>query len=909
MSAGSDHDRLEKLIETRSMQACLDFLAARSPEERRSFAQLAKQKYKDAERAWMSDGGNPRAKRLGRNSVWDVQENAKVCLLATSTPGELKKLGWRAVPRDGFIVDVVRTLQPDWANDWAQQLVENEPRMFSNIRLLYEAGLCEKPKSDGYILGMIESLPGWRVGPTGLWDKDTSLADRIRNTPDIRDEDIWRLFEVEGGGDLSLATFDKYMGGKKVGGWTAALVELAADGTLNRDRLLDASLNALERDFAQFRAGWFSRFHEYLEPSLDERAARLDQYLHLLGSAIPPTVSFALKAVALLDKADRLPPEDAIAHLRPVLHARAKGTVNIGLRLLATATKRKPDAAMQAALLATEALIHETADVQKKVLDLIESLGGTGDTVVVEAMRAYAEAIAPSLRHRYEEMAGSNDQSAKPEERHLPGAPLEIVELQPITSFDELNSAWLRVLEDPSEPLEIERVIAALARHGADKPENFAKVIGPLVKRAGAIVKREPEDRLQLHIAWLALAYSMNADIDIETAEATNKRLRVSLETVFARRNRDILAHIRGGYRLPLVSAPTDNRGFVAAEQLIARYGNYKSNKIEPGKSDIVLALLRLAPEGRTEALAGFAPDDDHERAIAFALGGDQAPGKLGYLWVAAAAARRPYEDQPAIAKKHGYGNPDAGTRARYTIRFDKDQYLTSVSVDPPVRSVVPDGYIPSLFHIPAEGAWNLWSTCGEHANMIRWSSTVWPLNQEPFFSQGVRVFDHSRRLANSPYAAFIEPMLESHVNVGEVGSPLLLLGLASSDPAVRSVAIDALAGAVAEGRLSLDLMRQSMAALIPSGHVPIGRLTKALGEVSGVSQQHASFIRDLIAGSLRHDPSAPPRDIGGLVELLYELSVATSMSIDDTMAVEYLRGVKKGGKLKRFAQRLLDEQ
>lgn len=909
MSVGSDHERLEKLIETGSRQACLDFFAARSPEERRSFAKFAQRKYKEADQAWLSASGNRQARRRGRNSVWDELENARVCVFAAATPAVLKQLGWRVLPGDGFIVKVIRTLALDWASDWAQHVVENEPRTFSDIRLLYEAGLCDKPTSDGYILGMIDSLPGWRSGSMGLWDKDTSLADRIRNTPDIRDEDVWRLFEVEGGGDLSLATFDKYIGGKKTGGWTAALAELAADGTLSRDRLLDESLNALERDFAQFRAGWFSRFHEHLEPSLEERAARLEQYLRLLGSAIPPTVSFALKAIVLLDKADRLPPDKVLAHLRPVLHARAKGTVASGLRLLMKAAKAKPDTADQAALLATEALIHEAPDVQKKALDVIESLGGTDAPVVIEAMRAYAETIAPSLRHRFEEMAGSNGRSEEPEEQESPGAPREIVELPPITSFDELNAAWLRVMEDPSEPLEVERVIAGLALHGADKPDDFAKAVGPLLKRAGTIVERAPEDRLQFHLAWLAIVYALDADMDIDAVEAANKGLRIALETVFARRSRDVLAQIRAGCRLQLMSTPTDNRGFVAVDRLIARYADYKSNKIQPGMTDMVLSLLRLAPEGRVEALAGFAPADEHERAIAFALGGDQTPGELGWLWVAAAAARRPYEDQPAIAEKHGFGLPDAGTRAQYTVRFDTNQYRPNVSVQPSVEHAAAEGYIPSLFHIPAKGTWNLWSTCGEHANMIRWSSTVWPLNQEPFFSQGVRVFDHSQRLANSPYAAFIEPMLESHVNIGEVGSPLLLLGIASSDPAVRSVAIDAAVGAIAEGRLSLDLLQQTMTALIPSGHVPVGRLTKALGEVSGVSRQHAGFTRDLIAGSLRHDPSTPPRDIGGLVELLYELSVATSTPIDDTDTVKYLRGVKAGGKLKQFADRLLVEK
>ena len=40
-----------------------------------------------------------------------------------------------------------------------------------------------------------------------------------------------------------------------------------------RQRLLDASLAALARDFSTYRAGWFSRFHESLAPTDDERAA------------------------------------------------------------------------------------------------------------------------------------------------------------------------------------------------------------------------------------------------------------------------------------------------------------------------------------------------------------------------------------------------------------------------------------------------------------------------------------------------------------------------------------------------------------------------------------------------------------------------------------------------------------
>lgn len=919
MTPSADLDKLTKLIETGSMQACLEFFADKSPEERRPFAKLSIKKYKDADREWLSEGGDPRARRPGRNSIWDEQENAKVCILASATPGELRKLGWRVVPRDGFVLDVIRTLQPDWASNWTQELVENEPRMFNDIRLLYQAGLCDKPAGDGYILGMIECLPGWAHVHPGLWDKDMSLADRIRTTPDIRDDDVWRLFEVEGGGDLSLATFDKYIGGKKVGGWTEALTELSEDGTLSRDRLLDESLRALERDFAQFRAGWFSRFHEHLEPTLDERAARRDQYLRLLGSTIPPTVSFALKAIALLDKAGELPPEDLLASLRPVLQARAKGTVTTGLRLLANAAKRAPDLAAKKARLATEALIHEAADVQKKALDVIDSLAGKGDPAISAAMLAFADGIAPSVRKRFEELAGDTGAPLHDDSPAASSPVQQVVSVEPVESFAELNHALLQVLEDTSDPLAVERVLDGLARHGADRPTDFSKVMGPLGKRANAIIKRQSLDQTQYQLARLIHAYvfdeNLSEDDEVRYPEAVlgafagqKERQQYSFEGVFVRRNIDLLTQVRSGHRLPLLGAPTDSRGFVAADVLIARYDDYKKTKVEPGPTDMALALMRLSPEERDTALAELAQDDDYERAIAFALGADVSPGKVDWLWVAAAAARLPYEDQPAIAKKHGRRNPDAGTKAQYAIRFKKDKYFTwlGVFVEPKIRKTVPKTHIATLFHMTTAGDRSYGSVCGFHVNMIRWCSTVWPLNQEALFSQGVLIFDHSQRLANTPYVGFIEPMLESHVAIGQMGAALLVLSLASSDPAVKGVALDAAIASINEGRLVPEFMRQTLAALVPSGHAPVGRWTKSLTELAGVSEEHAVFVRNLITGSLRHDPCEAPRDMGGLVELLNELSVATSTPITDARSLEFLRGVTGGGKLKRFAGKLL---
>src|SRR5262249_1057439 len=161
------------------------------------------------------------------------------------------------------------------------------------VRRFIKAGLCGKPVTERYVLGMIVGLCAFHENKTTVYD--ALLADK-----DLLADDAWRLFEVEGDKELTLAARDKYSPGDNT--WTYALLRLANEEKLPRARLLDASLDALKRDFAQFHAGWFSQFHEALEPNLSERAERCERYLGLLGSRIPPTVSFALKSLQILEK-------------------------------------------------------------------------------------------------------------------------------------------------------------------------------------------------------------------------------------------------------------------------------------------------------------------------------------------------------------------------------------------------------------------------------------------------------------------------------------------------------------------------------------------------------------------------------------------------------------------------------
>ena len=193
----------------------------------------------------------------------------------------------------------------------------------------------------------------------------------IADDPGLLDVEAWRLFEVEGGGEDSLANHEKFFGDT----WGDVFRDLAArDPADARSGCSTSSLAALARDFSTYRAGWFSRFHESLAPTDDERAQRADAYLGLLRSRVGPTVSMAIAALVRIDRAGRLPADDLLDRISPVLGDGPAGTAKAALGLVGRAGTGSADRGRQAAIVAAAALAHPSADVQRASIVLIGRL-------------------------------------------------------------------------------------------------------------------------------------------------------------------------------------------------------------------------------------------------------------------------------------------------------------------------------------------------------------------------------------------------------------------------------------------------------------------------------------------------------------------------------------------------------
>ena len=546
---------------------------------------------------------------------------------------------------------------------------------WSYARTLIRAGLCERLRSVRYIDGMVVAAIHQSIGRTL---RQTLLAD-----PGLLDDEAWEIFAVEPiPGRLDILSVSSF--GPSDFRWEVALAGLAAEGRIDRVRLLDASLDGLERDFHEARARWFAAMHEALRPTLDERAERGDRTLGLLGSRNPSTVLFALKAVGVLDKADRLDPAALLDAVGPALLARAQGTALLAIGLVAHAAGRRGDLGGRAADVALDALAHEAPAVHRAAIDLVVRHGNRADPALVDRVRDRVDAVAASERPRLVEWLGAVPSAADPApvglddliaraeglDPHwaaLAGVPEALAavagggdlaplrfevedaprldparRIEPVADLDGLIDLFAQVLEGTGAAEDVERLLDGVSRLCDQVPADFAARTAPLRSRAaewgpyGGYLGR-------LTIAW----------IDGTPTGSRRVHWPDDLFGIFERRLIALGDRASERQAAPLLAAPTHRGGWIDPLVLVDRVRTWADLGNRVDRLDAAQAFLRLAPDSGPRAAALRAAANlagPVAEALRHALGGSGAVvGPDARLWVAAARARNPLGDDPLV--------------------------------------------------------------------------------------------------------------------------------------------------------------------------------------------------------------------------------------------------------------------
>jgi hypothetical protein len=909
-------EKLEKLLRGGDVTAVIKFFQHASEADRRAVAPQVVEWCQRLNLNWRSQFNQKAAaeiERAGRISNWhELMPAANTAALACATLQEIKALdGFRRVTAEAGAA-TLRDRRPPWLDEYAELLCAGELSSWGSswpqVRALVKAGLCQPPRHNNYVLDALNAIWPYHRGGERPELVKLLLAER-----DWLASDFWRLFAVDGTSEVSLANCEKY--GKSRTTWTEALVELSKRGVLSRERLLDASLAALGRDFVQFRSGWFSRFHEALKPTPDERVARVEVYLRLLASSIPPTVAFALEAVAVVDKARPLRAAKLAGALQPVLNARGKAVVKGALQLLDAAAGREPDERKTICLSVVSALLNETPDVQKAVFDFLDRQGDRQDPALVAKLRELSAAVTASLRPRLTAWLGATSADTKSARKAaaIPAVSRMVSRIDssraiaPIANLDDLIHVASAVLEDPANPTDIERVLDGLSRLGQKRPTDFDKRVGPLRKRA--MKKSGSGSWRPLLDHGLAMLFLTWADGDDSRLQGAWWAGRSQYSFLFERLQL-IGRQLKTGRALPLLSAPTHLGGWIEPRVLVKRWLAWQDSGLQMDLHEQVLALLRMAPEGRPAALsAAKVARGESGQALRYALGEDLKMGREAALWLAAARSRQPFGDLPEFERRHPRLGPDAGTEAQFgwqavgERKQSREHKWTSLELElqrkPPFPKQVQGSLLPVLFHTAEDGDRNLTS----------WAAQLWPANREALFAYGCGRLEISVDYADASdreYHPYLEPLAEPHTELRPMARLALALGLAAQDNALRGRAQDGLIAAITEGRVKVDELGGTMSRLLDTGINKFARWAKVLRDVARVSEEHTTVVAELMTCALHGDPAKAPRDINVLLEMLYELLSETGGKLNDARAKEYLAALKAGGKTAKLVRQLL---
>ena len=681
--------------------------AEKLDEAERTKLSTAAQKLQDQlHRCKANAQASPRLRKLigkrGRDTwkYWHAPENrnAVLALYALAPVSALKKRDLFVNYEDAAVIErIIADRRPEWIDDWIAHELEKDftQLRFPTIRAWIRDGVCRKPAVDGYYRMFSAHL----MRTKELGEHVPPISKQLLADPGLLD-DIEGLFRVE---NIAFNTNEWLTrgAGEDHETWPEALVKLAAEGHVERARLLDLALDGLATDLKQNQLSGFHGFYKRMAPGPDELAAHQQRFIALLCHPVGHVAKFAIEMLGEIEKQGKLDVAPVVSEIQAVFAADGKGNAVAALKLLKRILARSKGDDPAALLAVSEALRHGHADVQSQALDILEANNEKLGAAHFDAIAGAEGFVAASNRGRLAKLSAGSAALANAEPAAVPTAPAPAAEpssyvvmsddinaqrilfdedrIQPISSIDELIEALLHAVEVVDSPDEVERIVDAISRLGGDRSFDFDSKVAPLVHRieaggshsGGLVIGYGGIGRalLDLILTWLKGKLHSSSDFGF-SHHATEGGFQPLIEHLQA-----ITVRISRRKPAALLSAPTHKGGWIDPRLWVERLGGMRGDKA-PGAMDFRLSLLRLAPDHRGEALARVGDlDPSIARVARFALGGDELPrsGDRSHWanWITAARCRSPLKDwigEFAPLKLHDQ-LPDGLVPARYHWR------------------------------------------------------------------------------------------------------------------------------------------------------------------------------------------------------------------------------------------------
>jgi hypothetical protein len=519
--------------------------------------------------------------------------------------------------------------------------------------MLVRLGAIPRPAIAEYTTLMPSGLAATDPCYTGYRESSRGPADLLLADPGLLEDELWRLFTVPDAGTV-LEKEDRWIampddsGAVGTATWSRALVQLAADGYLDRGRLLDACLGAFTRDFNPNRVTWYATLLEQLAPGDAEIAAREATFRGLLAARSKAGVTIGQQALRRLVDAGSADVGPLLDSSGPALLFRQKTVATAQLKLIQKAVRLRPACAGDAAAAVAVAFGHERQDIQEAALALIGKLGVPAGEPLVEVRRRAAD-LSPSLipqavalglldapvgdaatgaplpgQAAIEARIGTLPTAAAEDlawaltvarAGEVPGPAR--VEPQagaalpaPVTDPDELIQLLAMLIEDARDALAAERALAGAVRLSELPRQQRARIAEPVLRRAQRIMRAYDPFTGDLITSDMALVTHVWAGEELPDAEDSREIGSYNSETyavsgtgraltmagIFSARAWEAARLIEAGRGGVLLAEPETERGAITAQTLLARVRELGRRRGTVGLYDRDVALLRLAP-------------------------------------------------------------------------------------------------------------------------------------------------------------------------------------------------------------------------------------------------------------------------------------------------------------------------
>ncbi|MBC8000087.1 MAG: hypothetical protein IAF58_19185 [Leptolyngbya sp.] len=845
--------RFETLVLEGNLEGLKDFLRNESPQDLHNYSAKSLSIYKRIHRTVPWNDG--RIYKFLPNEFFP-EETSFACntaLVATTASDKLANTLRSTFDIAAFDYEFIESLKPAALQSFGSAILEGGRYGYLDlVRKMMKSELCAKPKTDDYIYAWISR--------SGL---ERNMSDELLKTwidanGDFLAEDIWRFFELEGTAESSLTSYDR---GNQF--WSDLFVEFCHRGLLPRQRVLKSSLEALNRGFSKYHSEWFSRLHEKLSPTAEERMTLLNEYYSLLSSSVASTVILSLNSLSIIAEQKLLEEEKFLRSVAPVFFNRDKKTIQLAMKLFTKISATNLEFAKKASFLAIDGLQHEATDLQEQILSFIQKFGKPNDEALSAKLDTYKAYLSPLVSNKFAEILGHGN---KPEVVHTEGEKAYVYAQQPspawplghksqiipISSIEEFSAKALYCMEHPESILEFERVIDALATLPDLSTVDFASKCKPIHARAKKILKSNSVN-LSSILSFFLLHWIESTEVVL--VESKDSMDIYSGLTILKLAN--VLRLIqRQVYLRPLSSACFEG-GWIDAESFLERYRHWQQAGEVISGSDFAIAMARIPPDERSKIIDSSKLTEVHHRLFERSL--------------------HSFADSPE------------------TLVDACAQTLSSPS--------------------DKRAVWNMRNffspRAPESLDMVRLAAWTFPTLRECIHSFGIddsinviRETDPRFRLLYT----YFEMLVESGAPLEKSALDLMLIGLLASEPELTSYSKDALILAIQENRFNPLHLGSILRNFLHGNRAKPKRLAASLKEVSRVSYQHTDAVIQLLGNAFFGENDYLNREISAVLELLLELLTESKRKFDFPEARKYLAEIPLTGKTAKLSKQILKD-